>query len=399
MALFTTSFSTHYATGKKINLPALPVSMLSCALLFAVIGCSEKTADTSTEASPAPAVEEQKMVTAPASSDEPTRLGSYNINLQQTSVSGLSSGAFMTSQLYVVHSDIMVGAGVIAGGPYLCSLSWPLTAPVLTATTTCMNPPDNLGPNVPRLLELTSDLVDDGSIDSTTNLADDRLYLFSGQNDETVHTPVVDTTRDYFQQLGVPAASINYDNSVFSGHAIITDHSDDVSCADTESPYINNCSFMQSTRIIEHIYPGANPPAASATGEMIAFDQTEFLPNAITSMSSTGYLYVPQSCQSGTTECRIHVAIHGCEQGYESINDEYYNTTGYNEMADTNNLIVLYPQASKSSAPFNPKGCWDFWGYSSYNQLAPDFYTKDAPQIKAIYSMIERLANVSGAAQ
>ena len=319
-------------------------------------------------------------------------LGSYTVDLSQTSVSGLSSGAFMTSQLYMTHSDIMVGAGVIAGGPYLCALSKKFVAPLIPATTTCMNPKDGEGPNLPRLEEMTQDLANKSKIDPVSNLADDRIYVFSGQADKTVHPPVVDATVQYFIDMGVPAESISYDNSVNAGHAIITDHADDVPCADTASPYINNCNFMQSTRIIQQIYPGAQEPATSATGQLIEFDQTEFLPNEITSMSPNGFLYVPQSCASGT-ECKIHVAIHGCQQGYESIQDQYYATTGYNQMADTNNLIILYPQASIShTIPYNPQGCWDFWGYSSYNYVDPDFYTQDAPQIKAIYAMLERLA-------
>ncbi|WP_235580933.1 hypothetical protein [Pseudorhodoferax sp. Leaf265] len=36
---------------------------------------------------------------------------------------------------------------------------------------------------------------------------------------------------------------------------------------------------------------------------------------------------------------------------------------GFNRWADTNRLIVLYPQVARSGAsPFNPKGCWDWWG-------------------------------------
>jgi len=378
--------------------PRLLPGLLVAATLAALSACSDD--QPAQKASSAANKETPHQETAKASvtpeqaesSQQASKLGSYTVDIQQTSVSGLSSGAFMTSQLYIVHSDIMVGAGVIAGGPYLCSLSWPMTVPMITATTTCMNPPENLGPNLPRLESKTRELSSDGDIDTISNLANDRIYLFSGQNDKTVHPPVMDSTLTFFTDLGVPVDAISYDNSVNAGHAIITNHADDVPCSETESPYINNCNFMQSSRIIEHIYPGSQPAAAQISGQIIEFDQTEFFPNDITSMSDKGFAYVPEQCAQGT-ECRIHVAIHGCEQGYESIGDDYYSSTGYNEMADTNNLIILYPQASKSiTMPVNPKGCWDFWGYSSYNQLAPDFYTREAPQIKAIHSMIKRLA-------
>ena len=70
----------------------------------------------------------------------------------------------------------------------------------------------------------------------------------------------------------------------------------------------------------------------------------------------------------------------------------YIEQTGYMEVADSNNIIVLYPQVKKSSlVPFNPKGCWDFWGYSN-NSLPPyNYYQKDAPQMMAIKKMIDQL--------
>jgi len=46
------------------------------------------------------------------------KLPSYGADVTQISVSGLSSGAFMTSQLHVAYSDIVNGVGIVAGGPY-----------------------------------------------------------------------------------------------------------------------------------------------------------------------------------------------------------------------------------------------------------------------------------------
>jgi hypothetical protein len=46
---------------------------------------------------------------------------------------------------------------------------------------------------------------------------------------------------------------------------------------------------------------------------------------------------------------------------------------------------VLFPQVSASSV--NSQGCWDWWGYTGL-----DFLGKDAPQIAAIWAMVEHLA-------
>ena len=45
------------------------------------------------------------------------------------------------------------------------------------------------------------------------------------------------------------------------------------------------------------------------------------------------------------------------------LGDAYYAHAGLNEWADTNHLVVLYPQTIATGP--NPEGCWDFWGYDS----------------------------------
>jgi hypothetical protein len=50
--------------------------------------------------------------------DELPQLG---IDISETSVSGLSAGAYMAGQLQVAHSSHIVGAGVVAGGPFGCA--------------------------------------------------------------------------------------------------------------------------------------------------------------------------------------------------------------------------------------------------------------------------------------
>jgi len=320
-------------------------------------------------------------------------LPAVGADLQHTSVSGLSSGAFMTSQLYVAFSDIMVGAGIVAGGPYLCAKSWSLNPLVVNATTTCMNPlTKSTGPNTPLLVKLAASLAEAGDIDSLDNLKDDRIYLFSGTRDKTVTTDVVDTTRDFFVAVGVPKEDILYDDDVRAGHALITNNDDDTKCSVTKAPYINDCDFEQSTVILKQIFPDLKPPAAALGSEIIAFDQSEFIDSPTTSMSDTAYAYVPATCQTEKS-CPVHVVFHGCKQGAEVIGNKYYAQTGYNNVAEANDIIMLYPQVQPSnSSPLNPEGCWDFWGYSSPGDPDPDYYSHNAPQLRAVHRMLERLA-------
>jgi poly(3-hydroxybutyrate) depolymerase len=47
------------------------------------------------------------------------------------------------------------------------------------------------------------------------------------------------------------------------------------------------------------------------------------------------------------------------------IGTEFVTNSGLNEIAESNNIIILYPQAKKSILnPSNPNGCFDWWGYT-----------------------------------
>ena len=55
-----------------------------------------------------------------AQADDPP-LGAYNADISESSISGISSGAFMAVQFATAWSDVVKGVGIIAGGPYYCA--------------------------------------------------------------------------------------------------------------------------------------------------------------------------------------------------------------------------------------------------------------------------------------
>ncbi|MEO5727246.1 MAG: hypothetical protein ABI134_24970, partial [Byssovorax sp.] len=50
-----------------------------------------------------------------------TSLAGYNVNIADSSVSGLSSGAFFAGQMGVAFSSVIKGVGLVAGGTYDCA--------------------------------------------------------------------------------------------------------------------------------------------------------------------------------------------------------------------------------------------------------------------------------------
>ncbi|MGL4377249.1 MAG: extracellular catalytic domain type 2 short-chain-length polyhydroxyalkanoate depolymerase [Microcoleaceae cyanobacterium] len=323
------------------------------------------------------------------------KLNGYGADLSQTSVSGLSSGGFMTAQLHVAYSDKFVGAGIMAAGPFDCvgiKQEKNLNRSMNFATAVCMKPLKGTEPDGAKLFKKAVELAAQKKIDDVNNLKDDRVYIFTGSKDQTVDTPVVDQVNAFYEAAGLKPEQIKYRRDLLSaGHAIIAPKGE-VPCEVTAPPYINKCEGRESAQaVLTHIYGQLNPAAEQLSGKIIQFDQSEFIPPEAkyTSMSSKAYAYVPAICN--TESCKVHIAIHGCQQGAEKIGDKYYTTTGYNEIADTNKMIVLYPQANNSVLQ-NPQGCWDFWGYSTDDsKAAPVFYTKESPQMKTIMAMVDRL--------
>jgi poly(3-hydroxybutyrate) depolymerase len=307
-------------------------------------------------------------------------LPSFNVDLAQTSVSGLSSGAYMAGQFHVAFSGTVIGAGIIAGGPYGCA-----EGQLATALNRCMQ--THIGPPDPgHLLQRAEELAQQGAIDPIAGLMADRIYVFSGTEDGTVTPPVVEQTVEFYRAAGVPEMDIEYVDDVAAGHAFITT-SHGSPCPATASPYINDCDYDQAGALLNHIYGSLNPPAAEPGGAMIAFDQGAFLADPTShGLGQTGFVYVPRSCMQGAT-CRVHIAFHGCQQTDELIGDRFRTETGYDRWADTNDLIVLYPEAERTLA--NPNACWDWWGYDDDHHA-----TRNGRQIAAVRAMLDRLAGV-----
>jgi len=322
-------------------------------------------------------------------------LPALGAKLEQTSVSGISSGAYMAGQFQIAHSDEVVGAGIVAGGPYGCAES--LYADVIPGPGTallnltkaingCML--DALRafgvPNPKQLAERAGRLAERGRIDPVANVKGDRLYLFTGKDDHTVVPAIVAATRRFYEVLGVPDAQIIYISDLPAGHGFVTEDKGRA-CDYTGKPYIIDCDYDQAGAILKQIYGPLAPPAQEATGDFLLFDQRAYT-NDLSNhgLSDLGIAYVPKACKSGAG-CRVHVAFHGCGQNRTFVGEAFARDSGFARWADTNHLIVLFPQTA--TTPLNPQGCWDWWGYTGR-----DYLTRKGPQIIAVQRMLERLA-------
>lgn len=313
-------------------------------------------------------------------------LPKYNVSVNDVSVSGLSSGGYMAAQLHFAYSKtIQKGAGIVAGGPVYCS-----QGNVLIALGPC-----GAGAGARNLDHLTSVVTTwsgNGYIDATSNLAASRVYLFSGTLDSTVRQPVMNDLKSMYARFLNPA-NIAYKNNLAAEHAMPTDFFGN-SCAINASPYVSNCNFDAAGGMLTWLYGALNPKNAGTLGGIfVNFDQAAFWGNfnpTTHGMAASGYAYVPANCIAGQA-CKLHVALHGCKQNAATVGVSFYQNAGFNRWADTNDMVVLYPQATATAA--NPKGCWDWWGYDDVN-----FPGKSGGQMVAIKTMIDRIVSGNASA-
>ena len=317
--------------------------------------------------------------------------------MNETSVSGISSGAYMAGQFQVAHAKDVVGAAIIAGGPYGCAESAfadVMPGPGATifniskAVNGCMlNALSMWGvPNPEMLAKRAGKLASDGFTDPISTLLTDRVYLFSGTKDRTVGPAIVEAAAKFYEHVGLPSDQIKYVSEVPAGHGFVTEDAG-LACAESKRPYIVDCDYDQAGSILSYIYGELNPRATAPEGSLTAFDQRPFLKDLEDhGLADEGYVYVPNACRNGGSPCRVHIAFHGCAQNYATVGDAFIRSTGFGRWADTNKLIVLLPQTATGGAD-NPYGCWDWWGYTGRHYL-----DKRAPQITAVYRMLQRLA-------
>lgn len=352
-------------------------------------------------------------------------LPALGLEARSVTVSGLSSGGYMAAQFEVAHARTLAGAAIVAGGPYGCS-----GGSVISAALTCSCPYDDAstqgGPL--GLAAWTRDSCtllpawvlsqrarralagNAGHIDPPAALRRHRVWLYSGDADPVVDPHIVDGLQQFYTDVGVPARQIHRTRQGGAGHAMPLPASG--ACGVTRSPYLNDCGYDGAGELLRWLYPQSptTPGTAQATA-LRRFDQTPYRQSGVfDGLDDSGWVYIPAACESAQAHCRLHVAFHGCEQGQSfrangrPFGDTFVQQAGYNRWAERLNTVVLYPQVRPSEGAtlgspyaYNPKGCWDFWGYTSpegdaaLHSSDPPFARQEAPQIRAVKAMIDAL--------
>eukprot|EP00049_Salpingoeca_infusionum_P026987 m.29469 g.29469 ORF g.29469 m.29469 type:complete len:340 (+) comp9170_c1_seq1:299-1318(+) len=307
-----------------------------------------------------------------------------DIDKDALTVSGISAGGAFAIQYHVAYSRNIHGAAIFAGPPYYCA-----NADVEVALANCMKDPDLI--SVSELVAAVDYAAGLLSIDDPAYLKSSRVWIYTGQQDSVVVPGVMDKTHDFYKAF-VPENSVMFVNDVPSEHAWVTgDYGSN--CSFLGDPFINNCGVDEVGRFLTHIFNNTVQPKGKYNeSSLLKFSQELYVLDGVPadiSLGDDGYVYIPNKCR--TSQCRLHISFHGCLQTLENIGETFVVHSGLNEYAETNSLVILYPQARLSpDIPYNPKGCFDWWGYTGL-----DYATQLGLQEQVVTRMVDALTGGS----
>lgn len=302
-----------------------------------------------------------------------------NLKLEpQITVSGLSSGGYMAAQYHLAHAEQVSGVAILAAGPIYCAQN-----SLSTALSHCFNQADSQ-PDLAAIQHYLKQQQQKGNLASDQQLQHDKVWILNGSKDTTVLPKLGFLLAQQYLQF-VNEGNIKYIADNAFGHTFPTDRPNLGSCDTSESPFIASCNYDAAGSFLNYLLGSIKPKAAKTSGNLVNLNQHQLSASAKNSLAETGYVYIPQRCAAGES-CRLHVSFHGCKQNAQFVDQTYVTSTDLNNYADTNNLVVFYPQTTKSM--FNPNACWDWWGYSGEH-----YATREGVQISAVNELIKHLLN------
>ncbi len=341
-------------------------------------------------------------------------LVAMNASARSLTISGISSGGFMASQMATIYSDQFSGVATVAGGVFYCaenkfqenlktfgslgyfsfgvntaniwksmgfggaqinskssanqSMIVPLSSnPIFQSVAVCMghpegsHSPETLTDGRAREMDLNflKDFESKHLIADTANIAKQRVLIYQGQNDQIVRPEMADKLKEFYSRLGVSASDLKVMMEP-GNHNFPTTREDGFSCSDTRVPFIANCQRDTAGDILEHLLERKLVRGQFNILHLKKIEQK----GAPTSLASYGYLYATPFCLNNPTACDLHVALHGCQMSDDfdaNFQSLYQNKVQLTHLLGVSNYEMMARRPQMGALSFARRS-----GYAEY---------------------------------
>lgn len=327
---------------------------------------------------------------SPQNESSPIRLGNYRVNRNFITLSGFSSGGSFAQQVYLSYSSLIHGIAVFSHTYYRCG---PVTTSQLEYDTACTRLGNR---HISQLYDPNNALNDIQNyysqrlIENPANLLNKPLYVYAGTRNwlftADMSLRILQVFEPYIRNPKVIRTVVQDANLTLP-----TARADYPPCnGPPNSLQLSNCGLSGPLDSLQFLLgeSAIRQPATEIQLEpLLTFDQSEFFYGANGGrydMDSVGYLYIPRLCRSNQVDCLLHFYFHGCSVGRQYVGEGHVRNSGYLEVAETNGIIMVFPQAVASAE--NDIGCWDTYGFTG-----PLYATQRGSQVTAVRNMISRI--------
>ena len=281
----------------------------------------------------------------------------------------------MAGQFHVAFSELLVGAGIVAGGPYDCA-----EGQLAVALNRCMD--TALGvPDPAQLHRKAETLAEDGRIDPLSGLRGDRVYSVRGYRGRD-RGARGRRAGGRVLSPGRPAGSRDRVGRRRAGGARLR-HRGRGQCL-RRRPGARSSTTATTTRRARSSSTSTGPCSRRPRRRPARWSRST-RPSSCPRRPATAW---PRPASSTCRRAAPRAPSAGCTSpstaaGRRPSWSARPSSTGagYNRWADSNRLILLYPQAHATA--LNPNACWDWWGYDD-----PDYMTRSGRQMAAVRAML-----------
>lgn len=307
--------------------------------------------------------------------------------------------------------------------------------PIYQAVSECMLNPDNTKINYSYIKKN----VGKNLIDHTDHIKDQKVLIFHGKKDSVLDSKMQNKLISFYQHFNLPKENLRVIKGKGSHNFPISEKKG-IDCNKEDVPYLGNCQYDLAFEILSHLDQISNEKNEINENNLFMIDQTLTNENKVremkkfkqptASIAPYGYLYASDECLNNPRSCKLHVALHGCKMS-DSYNDEFqqsYQTQVQNtkdlhvkknalnkllgkvsiedktnrygllkfvldsdflKYAEKNHLILLFPQTwiTEKNYPYNPKGCWDWFGWTN-----DKYATNDGIETKWMIEWIKKVS-------